>query len=158
VNISLDMHGVIDRDPTMFTLIAQKVIDLGGSVIILSGSLPEDLILSVLKYHIPYTGLASVTQYLLSEGYSWELDKHKRPSFSTEIWNQGKANIIRKLNAKRRAPIDIHIDDTAIYGETFPEETLFYHYTGEQLTYEILLERLASRSRRINQVLESSLR
>lgn len=150
MNLSLDIHGVIDHDPEAFRQLAHRVRDEGGEVTIISGSLPDTLLMHLMQYNIPHNRWISVTQYLLNRGYPWEYDKHHRPSFNIDVWNSGKGNIIRELN-KRGGAIDIHIDDTAIYGESFPEETLFYHYT-RNISYEILFERLASRPSKHNKV------
>lgn len=152
MNLSLDIHGVIDRDPDTFRIIATKVLEEGGEVTIISGSLPDTLLTHLVQYDIPHTRWVSTTQFLINRGYSWEYDVHHRPSFDIAVWNAAKGKVIRQLNARGGA-IDIHVDDFAIYGETFPVETLFYHYTGD-ISYEILLKRLASRTCRFDQVLK----
>lgn len=144
MNLSLDLHGVIDRDPDTFRSIAMKVLEDGGEVTIISGSLPDTLLAHLVQYHIPHTRWISTTQFLINRGYPWEYDVHHRPSFDITVWNAAKGSVIRQLN-KRGGAIDIHVDDSAVYGEAFPAETLFYHYTGD-ISYEILLKRLASRA------------
>jgi hypothetical protein len=155
MNISIDIHGVIDRDPDTFRAIAHRVRKEGGEVTIISGSLPDTLLLHLVEHNIPHDRWVSVTQFLLNRGHPWEYDEHHRPSFNIDTWNQGKGTVVRELN-KLGGAIDIHIDDTAIYGETFPSETLFYYYTGD-ISYEILLKRLASRPSQRNQILESTI-
>lgn len=144
MNLSLDLHGVITHDPTTFRTIARKVIEEGGEVTVISGSLPDHLLQQLIAYDIPHTRWVSSTQYLLNRGYPWEYDQHHRPVFASKAWSGAKGKIIQQLNL-RGAKIDIHVDDSAVYGETFPPETLFYHYTGD-ISYEILLKRLASRA------------
>lgn len=148
MNISLDIHGVIDRDPETFRAIARKVIEEGGEVTVISGALPDTLLQRLVNHDIPHTRWVSVTQFLINRGYLWEYDQHHRPSFDLSVWNSAKGKIVRNLN-QRGAAIAIHVDDSAIYGRAFPAETLFLHYTGD-ISYEVLFERLASRALAVN--------
>lgn len=156
VNISIDIHGVIDDNPDSFRSLASCILATAeNSVTIISGALPDTLLQRLQYYGMPHTRWVSVTQYLINRGYAWEYDEHRRPSFDPIVWEKAKGNIVRQINSIGPT-LDAHIDDMAKYGEHFPDETLFILYERKPITYEILLERLASRSSQNNRLISQT--
>jgi len=125
MNISIDLHGVIDKDSEMFNEYTKELIEDGNNVFILTGSSYVDAIseLAELKFNLNYiTEIISVTDYLLDKNVPYEFDNYGRPSFHPTIWWGTKSQIARKMS------IDLHIDDRLEFLVTFT--TPFMYYNG----------------------------
>lgn len=114
MKLGLDMHGVIDRHPMVFSMMAKNVIDNGGEVHIIVGMTEDQALLDLLKLHdIPYTEIFSITDQLLFEEHENSLDENVRVVFNDSLWNQAKGAYCSLWN------IDIHFDDTEEYSKYF---------------------------------------
>lgn len=114
MKLGLDVHGVIDRHPEMFSMMAKSVIEDGGEVHIITGTKEDQSLHDLLILHdIPYTEIFSVTDQLLFEEYEHSFDEHSRPVFEDSIWNRTKGDYCSLWN------IDIHFDDTPEYAIHF---------------------------------------
>lgn len=125
MRISLDLHGVIDKDPKGFNEYAKELVKNGHEVYILTGSSYEDAIseLAEVKFNLQnIKEIISTTDYLLDKNTSWELDKWQRPVFNEFLWWGVKGNIARARK------FDLHIDDCIKYEKTFT--TPFALYEG----------------------------
>jgi len=123
MNISIDLHGVIDCDPKGFEEYAQELSDDGHNVFILTGASYTDALaeLAELKFNLKYIKkIISLTDYLLEKDLPFTYDKYNRPYFHDDIWWGAKACIAREQN------INLHIDDCIQYQTTFTTPFLLY--------------------------------
>lgn len=123
MNISLDLHGVIDADPKGFEEYVKELKEKGHNVFILTGSSYTDAIseLAELKFNLNYvTEIISITDYLLDKKVSWEYDQHNRPSFHESVWWACKGVVARERN------IDLHTDDCIKFEKYFTTPFILY--------------------------------
>lgn len=129
--IGIDYHGVITHQPSFWKFMLGCVIGSGGEVHIITGGTllgDENPIINQLReWEIPYTEIHSVYDYLQSseaptlEGIRYFPDGTTQQKYADETWDVVKAEMCRKLN------VDIHIDDTEVYGKYFTDiPFLFY--------------------------------
>jgi len=132
MRLGLDIHGVIDYKPEIFSFISKSVIASGGEVhIITGGSWKEDLINLVRESGVVWTHSFSVYDYLKEIGAE-ENGKIQFPDgtiqrkFDSKLWDSIKGDYCRKNN------IDLHIDDTEAYCEYFTTPFLLFK-SGDDL-------------------------
>jgi hypothetical protein len=140
--IGFDIHGVISTDPELFRELSKAFKSQGYEIHIITGprleipyktktgnynSVKEELD----DYGIIYDELFSVLDYNISLGVdAWEDENGWWTS--DESWNKTKGEYAKREN------LDLHIDDTKIYGEHFT--TPFAHLTpvtGKPRTLEL---------------------
>lgn len=130
--IGFDIHGVIDRNPSLFSMIINEFRGLGYEVHILTGSLLSPMLVRELeKLGIKYDRLFSILSHHRENGTEmWENEDGWW--VDDNIWVETKGIYCEKHN------IDFHIDDSKIYGKYF--NTPFAHITPEENGYPRLLE------------------
>jgi len=114
--LGLDVHGVIDSLPEVFSFLTKSIISSKGEVhIITGGRIDDDMINMLKRFDIHYTHLFSILDYHLSIGTPTDGNhpKYGFPMISDEIWDKTKGDYCKKHN------ISLHIDDTLIYNENF---------------------------------------
>lgn len=113
--LGLDIHGVIDSLPEVFSFLSKAVVDAGGEVHILTGSKIEQAKEELKKYNITYTHLFSIQDYheKLGTPTKGTHPKYGFPMIDDDAWDLTKGDYCRKHN------ISIHIDDTLVYNENF---------------------------------------
>lgn len=126
MKLGLDIHGVIDYKPEIFSFISKSVIASGGEVhIITGGSWREDLIQLVKKSGVVWTHYFSVYDHLKEIGAD-EDGKIQFPDgtiqrkFDSELWDSVKGEYCKLNN------IDLHIDDTEAYSKYFTTTFLLF--------------------------------
>jgi hypothetical protein len=111
--IGIDIHGVIDKYPLLFSNITKDFHNIGYEVHILTGHLPDNKVFNELKkYNITYDYLFSILGYHKDEGTKMWKD-NKGWWISDEEWNKTKAIYCTKND------INFHIDDSNKYGNYF---------------------------------------
>jgi hypothetical protein len=123
MKLGLDIHGVIDKRPDMFSKLSKVAKERGHEVHVLTGSKITDSIHNELKgYGIQYDNLFSILDHHSeqTETDMWQ-DSRNNWWIDDDIWNQTKGIYCRNQG------IDLHIDDTKIYGKYF--DTPFTHFT-----------------------------
>lgn len=121
--LGLDIHGVIDKRPDLFANLSRMVKESGHEVHVLTGSKITDSIYEKLNdYGIKYDNIFSILDYH-SEQVETDMWQDSRNNWwiDDDIWNQTKG-----IYCKNKG-IDLHIDDTKIYGKYF--DTPFMHFT-----------------------------
>lgn len=114
LRIGLDIHGVIDAKPFFFSQFSHRLIENGHEVYIITGAkISEGLIRKLRNLGMVWTGLYSITNYNEDKGASIRYEDPDNPWMDEKTWDSTKARICDELK------IDIHIDDTARYGEWF---------------------------------------
>jgi hypothetical protein len=108
-----DFHGVLDKYK-VFRKLTNLLVTAGHGVHIITGeeNTPgfreklDDLCIS-------RTNIFSITSYHKKKGTSIRYDKNGEPWIDRDLWNKTKADYCR------RNKINLHIDDSAVYGEYF---------------------------------------
>lgn len=122
LRIGIDFHGVITEDPAFFRNFTALALSKGHEIFIISGG-PQQVEKKFLKaWHIQYTEIFSLLDYFAGRGQVKYFDNgnFKVPD---ELWNKAKAQYCKEHD------IDIQIDDTAQYGDSF--STPFCHYNSQ---------------------------
>jgi hypothetical protein len=114
LKIGLDIHGVIEASPSLFSKISQLVVRDGGEVHILTGiPLSKTVLNDLKKYKIKYTHLFSILDYHQELGTPIKWDKNGNGSIDPYLWDKTKSDYCRKHK------IDLHFDDSNVYGYFF---------------------------------------
>ena len=119
IKISIDLHGVIDALPELFSFLSNSIINSGGELhIVTGGSWTKEVEDQLNKNGIKWTHSFSVYDYLLSVntkvvGTVQFPDGTIQKKFEDGVWDSVKAEYCLKNN------ISLHIDDTLIYNDHF---------------------------------------
>lgn len=122
IRLGLDMHGVIDVAPKLFSNIACAMLERGNEVYIVTGREVADELLVELRAcnmindgGLLYTDILSITSYQKQLGtpVCYLKDDPTQPMMDPKIWNQSKAILCGA------AGIDIMIDDSSLYEPFF---------------------------------------
>lgn len=123
MRISLDYHGVITKDPDFFQHVSENVVVSGGELHVVTGRRVTDEFKKQLEdYGISYTHLFSISDFHHQLGTPMTGYEDGQPKIDIDIWNATKADYC----AKHR--IDLHIDDSDVYGKYFT--TPYLHFTS----------------------------
>ena len=113
LRIGFDWHGVLDAH-RIFRVLANDLIKAGYGVYIITGEENTKAFRDKLRYFgIQYTKIFSITSYHKKKKNRVRYDKNGEPWVDKDLWDRTKANYCR------RNKIDLHIDDSAIYGKYF---------------------------------------
>lgn len=119
IKLGLDIHGVIDKAPELFTLISKLPVEvhiITGIKQELDDQVPEDL---------EYDYWFSIHQHLEDEGVEFRIDEKGRPWCDATLWDNAKAEYCKKHN------ITMLIDDSPHYADTFSAlDTLYLQLTN----------------------------
>lgn len=124
LRIGLDIHGVIDAKPLFFSLFSERLVKAGHQVHIITGArwtveLAEHL---SRKYEIYWTHFHSITDYNEKRGVDVRYEGPNNPWMDQDIWNATKAKICQENQ------IDLHIDDSKVYGQWFKTPEILTTY------------------------------
>jgi hypothetical protein len=117
--ISLDIHGVIDSMPELFSFLSESIVNNGGEVhIVTGGRWDEKLEKQLIKLNIKWTHKFSVYDHLKESGAEQNgkiqfPDGTVQRKFNDEDWDKVKSDYCREHN------ISLHIDDTLAYNNYF---------------------------------------
>lgn len=132
MKLGLDIHGVIDSKPEIFSFLSKSIIESGGEVhIITGGTWNEELKKLVEESGVVYTHSFSVYDYLKSIGAKQMgiirfSDGTTKEKFDDDLWDSIKGEYCQ------RNGIDLHIDDTEIYSKYFTTPFLLFK-SGDDL-------------------------
>jgi len=112
--IGFDIHGVIDKNPELFSKIINRLKGLGYEIHIITGSLiTEELLTELSLYNINYDQIFSILGFHQDkETEIWE-DANGNLWIDDDIWNESKGNYCN------RNDFVFHLDDTKVYGNYF---------------------------------------
>lgn len=119
LKIGLDFHGVINTNPSYFKDFTEYAEARGHRIYIITGG-PAAKISSFLNaWGIRYTELFTILDYYAARG---EVKFFSDGNFKMDdgLWNSAKAKFCR------RHGIDIHIDDSDVYGLSFTTPYCLY--------------------------------
>ena len=130
MKLGLDVHGVIDKEPMMFSIVSNFLVNYNHEVHIITGSEITDKLKKQLQdFNIRYTHLFSIVSYHKSIGTLIRYEDNG-PWIDEEVWNKTKAEYCKSVG------INLHIDDSEIYGRYFPEEITYLLMKGEAVTQD----------------------
>ena len=127
LKIGLDFHGVINTHPSYFKDFTQAATSRGHEIYIITGG-PADKIACFLRgWGICYQDLFAILDYYTARG---EVTFFQDGSFHVDdkLWNTAKARFCKKYD------IDIHIDDSKIYGQSFSTPYCCYNSQRNECT------------------------
>lgn len=119
LKIGLDFHGVINTNPSYFKDFTEYAERHGHQIYIITGG-PAKAIESFLKaWGIKYTGLFTILDHYAALG---KVTFYPDGNFKMDdkLWNTAKAKFCRKHH------IDIHVDDSTVYGLSFSTPYCLY--------------------------------
>ncbi len=129
MKIGIDYHGVTNANPIFFAEFTKEAKKKNIEIIIISGGAKVDVEAYLKRYGIVYTDIFSLLDYFKEKRM---VTFYEDGSFfvPNEIWNRAKANYCYQNN------IDVHIDDSMLYGSYF--QTPFCLYSIERKTCHLI--------------------
>jgi hypothetical protein len=130
LKIGLDIHGIIDAEPELFSKITKCLKENDFEIHILTGSHITDKIISELKsYNIIWDELFSISDYHKEIGTEMWYDENGNPWVSDLDWDKTKGDYCKRNN------IDLHIDDTPRYEEYFETKFIYLNLKDKDIDY-----------------------
>jgi len=130
MKIGLDIHGVIDAEPKIFSSLSHDCVKKRWEVHIITGQEDTPELRRILaEYNIAYTHLFSITTYHKSIGTIITQDDDENPWMDEPLWNKSKGEYCARNN------IDIHIDDSYTYGKYFETTYIKFIKTTDNSLY-----------------------
>lgn len=128
LKIGIDYHGVINKNPSFFKTFNQLILSKGHEIIVVSGGRSEDVKKYLKEHQIPYTSVWSLVDYFVSKRL---ITFYEDGSFfvPNEIWNRAKAKYCMEKK------IDVHIDDSSVYGSYFQTPFCLYAPIEQKCTF-----------------------
>ena len=128
MKIGIDYHGVINKNPEFFKKFASSAIKEKHSIIILSGSSADEVKTYLNVHQIPFSAVYSLLDDFKSRGL---VKFYEDGSFfvNNEIWNRAKAKYCFENK------VDVHIDDSMLYGTYFQTPFCLYALTKNRCTF-----------------------
>ena len=128
MKIGVDYHGVINQNPDFFRIFNRLVLERCFELIVLSGGSAKDVEQYLLSKNIDYTSIFSVLDDFNAKNMVTFYDDG---SFfvPNEIWNRAKANYCAQNH------VDIHIDDSMLYGSYFQTPFCLYAPKVQRCTF-----------------------
>lgn len=112
--ITIDIHGVIDRDPDFFARLSKSVVMAGHDVHIVTGiSWSKEVEQELIDYGVYWTGHHSIEDSLFSFGHKFKLNEKGDKIFGDHIWNAEKGIYCAQTDSA------LHYDDTLAYKKHF---------------------------------------
>jgi hypothetical protein len=122
--IGFDVHGVLTRYPFIFSVLTRQLVKQGHEVHIVTGSKHTNPVIQKMKsFRIEWTQFFSIIDYHVSIGAEVKYDENG-PWIDERLWNQTKAEYAK------RCGLDLHIDDSEVYGEFFPNNVSYLLLKG----------------------------
>lgn len=128
MKIGLDYHGVLNKNPAFFAKFCKKAVANGIKICILSGSPKTELEAYLKENKIEYAELYSLLDDFKSRQMV-RFDEDGRFYVPDEIWDRAKARYCMQEK------IDLHIDDSPIYGSYFQTPFCLYSDSEKKCTF-----------------------
>lgn len=126
MKIGIDIHGTIDTDPEYFSKYIKMLRKQGIEIHIITGEkVSVEMIEQLREWEIKYDHLFSIVDYYGALGTKIIWDKDNNPWIDKYLWDKAKSDYCR------REKIDLHIDDSEIYGQYFT--TPYFQFKKEYL-------------------------
>lgn len=122
MKFGLDFHGVINKKPEMFSALSHALVKAGHEVHIVTGPRRSKIEEDLKKFDIAFTHFYSIVEHEEGKGTEIFWDSKGDPYMDMAIWKRAKSEYCKRVG------IDLHIDDSAEYGEYFTTPfALFKH-------------------------------
>jgi len=120
MKLGLDFHGVIDKGPELFSVMSDLLVKNDHEVHIITGeTITNEFKLKIQNFNIIYTHLFSIIDYHKSIGTLIRYEDNG-PWIDEDLWNKTKAEYCERMK------IDLHIDDSKVYGKYFTGKTKYH--------------------------------
>lgn len=136
IKMGFDIHGVIDKDPDFFATLISMLRMQGHEVHIITGrELCDELVNRLSGLGITYDQLFSITSYHKTKGtyIAYKNGDPTQPLIAPPLWD------VTKADYSERVGLDLHIDDSPVYGKFFTGKTQYLLYTPAVKTFLCLL-------------------
>ena len=124
MKFGFDIHGVIDRHPTLYQSMMTALVSCGHEVHIITGIKHDIVRPTLIKLGFiegeQYTAFFSIHEQAEQQGIHITIDDDNRPHFDPQFWLTAKANYCHDNG------INLHIDDSCEYGQHFDESKTLY--------------------------------
>ena len=117
--VGLDIHGVIDTYPDLFSYISERLIRCKWEVHIITGQEKEKALPQVLEAKVSYTHFYSIVDYHREQGTHMWQDEKGTWWMGPDYWLSSKGDYCK------REEIDVHFDDSVEYAQFMPETCNF---------------------------------
>lgn len=124
MKIGIDLHGTIDSNPELFSVLIWMLREEGNEIHITTGIKGDLAREKIANLGIEYDHLFSITDYHVSIGTEVVYDENDEPWIEEITWNRSKGDYCK------REGLEYHIDDTEVYEEYF-EGTEFVLFDGD---------------------------
>lgn len=120
MKIGIDIHNCISRYPILFKNLTDRWVAMGHRIHIVTGQEWATAESEVKNAGIAYDEYFSIVDNHQRLGTEmWEKSEHTGYWMEDEIWNQSKGNYAKAWK------LDIHFDDSKIYGQYFPDSCTY---------------------------------
>jgi len=122
MRISIDVHGVITERPEFFAWLTKKLVSHHDAIFILTGQAAGiALVRELAKHSILFHHVLSVTTYhrMIGTPISYKNGDPTQPVMPYGVWDPTKAKLCELYD------IDLHIDDSDVYGKYFTGHTIY---------------------------------
>ncbi len=128
LKIGIDYHGVINKEPLFFKELIALALKSGHQITVLSGGSEKDVKKYLDEHNITYSQIFSLLDYFTKRNL---VTFYEDGSFyvENEIWNKAKANYCSQNG------VDLHIDDSMLYGSYFQTPFCLYSPTNDCCTF-----------------------
>lgn len=113
MKIGLDIHGVTDTNTKFFSEFSKAIIAAGGEIHIITGPSRFKTEPFLKEHDIAYTHFFSIVEEAERSKKDIRWEDADNPWIDSEAWNRAKAKYCKEHN------IDMHIDDSDLYGQYF---------------------------------------
>ena len=128
MKIGIDYHGVINNNPEFFKKFAVFAINKKHKIVVLSGSSADEVETYLKTNKIPFSEIYSLFDDFKSRGLA-QLYEDGSFFVNNEIWNRAKAKYCFENK------IDVHIDDSMLYGAYFQTPFCLYANKPKRCTF-----------------------
>jgi len=124
MKFGLDFHGVIDKNPKLYSALSKALVAAGHEVHIITGSHRSPELLTKIKeeFGVEFTHFFSIADYHKSIGTAMRYDDKGTPWMKEETWNNTKHEYCY------REHIDLHFDDSERYLNMFQTPCVHYKH------------------------------
>lgn len=125
MKIGIDVHGVIDSAPEVFSRLTRKLSMQGHEIHIITGrELCDELLQKLDTMKITYHKIFSITSYHKEIGtpMTFKNGDSSQPLISPSEWDKTKGEYCS------REHINMHIDDSTVYGNHFKRDCEYILY------------------------------
>jgi hypothetical protein len=133
LKIGLDIHGIIDSQPKLFSYITKSLKKDNHEIHIITGShINQEIIDELKSYEVVWDELFSISDYHKEFGTKMWYDENENPWIDDEDWDRTKGEYCKRNN------INLHIDDTERYGKYFETKFIYINLKEIKIPIEIV--------------------